>query len=77
MLQETVWVPSNTQRPLRYVREVLLQITEPATGGVLEKKVVLEISQNSQETTCAKVSFFNKVEGLFRTPPDDCFQSYY
>ena len=27
------------------------------------KKVLLEISQNSQENTCASV-FFNKVEGL-------------
>ena len=28
------------------------------------KKVFLEISQNSQEITCARVSFFNKVAGL-------------
>ena len=28
------------------------------------KKVFLEISQNSQEKTCAGVSFFNKVAGL-------------
>ena len=28
------------------------------------KKVFLKISQNSQENTCAKVSFFNKVAGL-------------
>ena len=28
------------------------------------KKVFLEISQNSQEYTCARVSFFNKVAGL-------------
>ena len=27
------------------------------------KKVFLEISQNSQENTCARVSFFNKVAG--------------
>ena len=37
------------------------------------KKVFLEISQNSQENTCARV-FFNKVPGCFyRTPPGDCF----
>ena len=30
---------------------------EVATGGVLCKKVFLEISQNSQENTCARVSF--------------------
>ena len=27
------------------------------------KKVFLEISQNSQENTCARVSFFNNVAG--------------
>ena len=27
------------------------------------KKVVLKISQNSQETTCGRVSFLNKVAG--------------
>ena len=30
---------------------------EAATRGVLCKKVFLEISQNSQENTCARVSF--------------------
>ena len=29
-----------------------------------KKEVFLEISQNSQENTCARVSFFNKVAGL-------------
>ena len=38
------------------------QFSEAATGGVLLKKVFLEISQNSQENTCARV-FFNKVTG--------------
>ena len=28
-----------------------------------KKKVFLEISQNSKENTCARVSFFNKVAG--------------
>ena len=37
--------------------------TEAATRGVLWKKGVLRISQNSQENTCVKVSF-NKVAGL-------------
>ena len=32
-------------------------ITEAFTRGVLWKKVFLEISQNSQENTCARVSF--------------------
>ena len=31
--------------------------TEAATRGVLWKKVLLEISQNSQDNTCARVSF--------------------
>ena len=31
---------------------------------VFFKKVFLEISQNSQENTCARVSFFDKVAGL-------------
>ena len=35
-------------------------ITEAATGGVLWKKVFLEISQNSQETPVKK-SFFSVV----------------
>ena len=39
-------------------------ISEPATGGVLQEKVFLEILQHSQENTCARVSFFNKVAGL-------------
>ena len=29
---------------------------EAATGGVLSEKVFLEIIQNSQENTCARVS---------------------
>ena len=36
---------------------------EAATRGVLCQKVFLEISQNSQENTCARV-FFNTVAGL-------------
>ena len=32
----------------------LLSMIEPATGGVLEQKVFLEMSQNSQESTCAR-----------------------
>ena len=31
-------------------------MSETATGGVLLEKVFLEISQNSQENTCARVS---------------------
>ena len=39
-------------------------ISEAATRSVLWKKVLLEISQNSQENTCPRVSFFNRVVGL-------------
>ena len=35
--------------------------TEAATRGVLYNKVFLEISQNSQENTCARVSFLIKL----------------
>ena len=42
-------------------------LSELATRGVLCKKVFLEISQNSQENTCARVSFLIKLH-LLRTP---------
>ena len=32
--------------------------------GVLWKKVLLEVSQNSQENTCARVSFLIKLQAL-------------
>ena len=35
--------------------------SEAATRGVLQEKVFLEISQNSQENTCARVSFLIKL----------------
>ena len=34
-----------------------------ARGGVVWKKVILETLQNSQENTCAKVSFLIKLQG--------------
>ena len=36
--------------------------TGAATGGVLWKKVFLKISRNSQEDTCARVSFLIKLQ---------------
>ena len=36
--------------------------TEAAIRGVLLKKVFLKISQNSQENTCARVSFLIKLQ---------------
>ena len=44
---------------------------EAATGGVLQEIVLLKISQNSQENTCASVSFLIKLQAL--TPLGDCF----
>ena len=32
-------------------------VTEATTGDVIYEKVFLEISQTSQESTCARVSF--------------------
>ena len=39
-------------------------VSEAATGGVCQKKVFLEISQNSQENNCARVSFLIKLQAL-------------
>ena len=38
------------------------QKAEAATRGVLYKKVFLEMSQNSQENICARVSFLIKLQ---------------
>ena len=48
---------SLSQMQFIYIPEV-----EAATRGVLWKKVFLEISQNSQENTGARVSFLIKLE---------------
>ena len=40
----------------------LVAITEAATGLDLLKKVFLKISQNSQQNTCARVSFLIKLQ---------------
>ena len=39
--------------------------SEASTGSVLWEKVLLEISQNSQENTCARVSFIIKLQANF------------
>ena len=56
---------------------------------MFHKKVLLEISQNSQENTCVRFSFFNKVAGLrkfakflktpfsYRTPPVAVYEKGY
>ena len=41
------------------------RITETATRGVLEEKVFLEISQNSEEKTCARIPFLIFFSGFF------------
>ena len=42
-----------------------MENSEAAIGGVFyEKKVLLKISQNSQENTCARGSFLIKASGL-------------
>ena len=38
---------------------------EAGTGGVLYKQVFLKISQNSQENTCARVSFLTKLQVFY------------
>ena len=43
---------------------LLLDCQEAVVQWCSAKKVFLEISQNSQENTCARVSFFNKVAGV-------------
>ena len=49
---------------LSYFIQTVRKYPEAATRGVLWKKVFLEILQNLQENTCARVSFFTKVAGL-------------
>ena len=51
--EQTVWLWCGLEvnQFLSYNRP----LTETATGGVLEEKVFLEIWQNSQENTCARV----------------------
>ena len=39
-----------------------LRLPEAATRSDLRRKVFLEISQNSQENTCARVSFLIKLQ---------------
>ena len=43
-------------------RKLFCKKGEGATGGVLKEKVFLQILQNLQENTCAKVSFLIKLQ---------------
>ena len=40
-------------------------MAEAATRGALEEKMFLEISQNSKENTCVRVSFLIKLNECF------------
>ena len=51
-----------------YVNCSSIPSSEAATIGVLWKKVFLEISQNSQENTCARVSLLIKLQALGLRP---------
>ena len=44
-----------------YIKKAIFVLIEAATEGVLQEKIFLEISQNSQENTCARVSFLIKL----------------
>ena len=45
------------------IKHVLFRnFAEAATGGALQEKMFLEISQNSQESTCARVSISIKLQ---------------
>ena len=46
--------------------KTFFMFAEAATRGVLQKKVFLEISQNSQENTCARVSFLIRLQASCR-----------
>ena len=51
-----------------------LLVTEAVAQMCSVKKVFLEISQNSQENTCARASFFIKLRNLeIRTHPNSTF----
>ena len=49
---------------IRFIKIISLEDAEAATRGVLFKEVFLEMSQNSQENTCTRVSFLIKLQAL-------------
>ena len=54
----------NSLHCLKEMRSLILLKIDAFVQGCSVKKVFLEVLQNSLENTCARVSFFNKVEGL-------------
>ena len=58
-----IWTAFSPTFGLQYFRRLFL-LTETVVKRCSVKKVLLEISQNLQENTCARISFFDKVAGL-------------
>ena len=78
-----VWLVHRKQirTPYNILVQYLFNSIEAAIRVVLCKKVFLKISQNSQENTCAKVSFLIKLQAwqknhFYRTLLDGCFWLY-
>ena len=78
-----VWLVHRKQirTPYNILVQYLFYSIEAAIRVVLCKKVFLKISQNSQENTCAKVSFLIKLQAwqknhFYRTLLDGCFWLY-
>ena len=46
------------------MQKFVVEAKEAVVQKCSVKKVFLEISEHSQENTCARVSFFNKIAGL-------------
>ena len=57
-----VSIKQQHEKDLAKFLEKYLRSTEAAARGVLQKKMFLEILQNSQENTCARVSFLIKLQ---------------
>ena len=47
---------------IKLKQRTTFKYSKAANGGVLEKKMSLKISQNSQESTCVEVSFLIKLQ---------------
>ena len=47
---------------LTWINYKTIEHEEATTGGVLQKKVFLEISQNSQQNTYARVTYLIKLQ---------------
>ena len=57
-----LWMLSTQDQSFQEAWLTETELTEAATRGFLCKKVFLQISQNSQENTCARVSFLIKLQ---------------